>query len=1034
MALRNPHRSFFCTLTLSALVGGPSLMVACGAKHNDPPAQGREEGQSEFVSAPPNGASAGRSSGAEDSAGGAPASDAGTATPVGGGATTTTTRKVEETDLYRLEGDRLFYLNAYRGLMVFDVSDVVHPKLMGRSPIYGQPVEMLVRGSVASIVVADWYGKMDDGSPFHGSIVRQIDATDPAHMKVNGEAKLGGWVRDVRVVGDVLYAVSEDYGWYYGWDGYYGDGVAGTSASTGPKVVVSSVAFGGGAVKQMGTQSFDGYGGVFNVTQDAILLAHDEVTDPSKPWDITGRTVLQYIDIRDPAGTIKLRGDITVDGRIQGWGADNGRWNLDFADEHYAHTIGCGDRYCGGAGSHFVLATVDFENPDAPVLRSKLDIPGTAWTPTARFDNGRMYLSPSNGYWYDGTSAAKTPVQIFDISNPAAPALAGSTEIEGAVWLFMPSGNRLFALGNEYDPSKPYYGGSKVSLRYIDVTNAAAPSVIGTSTFGDGWAWTPAAGTFKAFTKDDKQGLVVLPFSGWSSKDGQYNNGLQLIEFSDTSINTSGTAKTRGWVERGIFVKGKLVSLSDIALSVVDYTDRANPKVVADLTLARNVIDAQPNGTTIAQLSSDWWDNDLSKSEMRVLPLSDAEENKSLDGALASVNIEGYNARVFRNGDLAYVVSDVREKVACPATGTGGPGVPTPSGDGTGSEPVCWSNTQKVQIVDLAGGKATLRGSVKLPKPDGYGYWGWGWYGCYAYDWYNGADVVQVGGDALAFRRWYPVYSYGADGSVKYEEAKNALYVVDLHNADAPTLASTAVTTDPYGWWGNMRVSGNQLYVSHYEWLEKPDPTAPAGTKWYVKYFLDPVDLTDRTAPKLGARINVPGIMVGASQTDPSIVYTVDYRWYGDAEKNDFSVVKIIGDKAYLQGTTTIDGWVGQVVVQGNKAYASAEHYYDPGMTYSGPRVQLHEIDITDPKSPIDRASTEKKGWGWLLGVVGDRAIITSGWSGAGIDIYKLSDGAPPVFDEFVRTRGWWANSLSRQGNSLFLASGYWGVQQIDLK
>ena len=33
-----------------------------------------------------------------------------------------------------------------------------------------------------------------------------------------GEAKLGGWVRDDRVVGDVIYAVSEDYGWWYGWD------------------------------------------------------------------------------------------------------------------------------------------------------------------------------------------------------------------------------------------------------------------------------------------------------------------------------------------------------------------------------------------------------------------------------------------------------------------------------------------------------------------------------------------------------------------------------------------------------------------------------------------------------------------------------------------------------------------------------------------------------------------------------------------------------------------------------------------------
>lgn len=1027
MALRT--RTFFSVATLAAVCAGPTFLVACGSKTEDqPPAAERIEGQSEFVSAPPGGTSAGRGYGGAESSDGSAAP----AAPGGGSKVAPEARKVEETDLYRLEGDRLYYLNGYRGLMVFDVTDVTKPKLLGRSPIYGQPVEMIVRTGVAHVVVADWYGAMDDGSPFHGSIVRSIDAKDPANIKVLGEAKLGGWVRDTRVVGDVIYAVSEDYGWSYGWyDGMASEGVAYPGGYGGNKVMISAVSFGGGVTKQTGKLEVPGYGGVFYVNANSIMFAHDEVSDPTAKYSPpTGRTELQYVDISDPTGIIKPRGRLTVNGRVQGWGADNGRWNLDFADEKYAHSIGCGGTWCGGTGSSFVLATADFSNPDAPKLASELPISGTAWTPTARFVEGRMYLSPSSGYYYYDGGTTKTPIQIYDTSNPLAPKLAGQTDITGSVWLFMPSGTKLFALGNDYAPSGPYYDSSKVSLRYLDVTDPAKPYVIGTSTFGEGWAWTPAAGTFKAFTKDDAQGLVVLPFSGWSSKSNSYNNGLQLIEFSPTSIKTAGTAKTKGWVERGIFVKGKLVSLSDVALSVVDYADRYAPKTIAELTLARNVVNAQPQGTTIAQLSSDWWDNDLSKSELRVLPISDAEEKRSLDGALASVSIEGYNARIFRNGDLAYVVSDVREKIPCP-TGGGSKGEPGAPSDGS-YEPVCYTNTQKIQVVDLAGGKAVLKGSTKLPAST-YGYWGWGWYGCYYWDWYNGADVVQVQGDALAFRRWYPVYSYSGSGGYTYEESKHALFVVDLKNPDAPKLASTAVTTDPYGWWGNMRVAGDTLYVSHYEWLTKPDPTMPGESKYYVKYFLDPIDLSDRAAPKLGKRINVPGIMVGASESDPSLVYTVDYRWYGDYTKDELSVVKIVGDKAYLQGTTVIDGYVGQVFVKGNKAYASAQRYTYAGDTYTGPRVQLHEIDLTNPKAPIDRVSTEKKGWGWLLGVAGDRAVLTSGWGGAGVDIYKLSSGAAPVFDQFVRTRGWWSTSLTRQENSLFLASGYWGVQQINL-
>lgn len=1020
MALRT--RTFFSVATLAAVCVGPSMLVACGSTAKDaPPGEGRIEGQSEFISAPPNGASAAR--GGDLS--GAPSAEAGNASPAPGAGDKTmpTPRKIEETDLYRLDGDRLYYLNSYRGLMVFDVTDVTKPKLLGRSPIYGHPVEMIVRSGVANVVVADWYGTMDDGAPFHGSIVRGIDARDPANIKITGEAKLGGWVRDTRVVGDVIYAVSEDYGWHYGYDVGYAEGV-GSSTSSGSKVLVSAVSFAGGTVKQTGKIELPGYGGVFYVNGSSIMLAHDVVSDPSAPYSApTGKTELLYVDISDPLGTIKPRGKISVNGRVQGWGADNGRWNLDFGDERHAHTIGCGTTYCGGEGSNFILATADFTNPDAPTLSSELAIAGTSWQPTARFVDGRMYLSPSADYWY-GSTKEKTPVQIYNTSDPKNPTFAGQTEITGSVWLFMPSGNKLFALGNEYSPTGPYYDSSKVSLRYIDVTNPAAPYVIGTSTFGEGWAWTPAAGTFKAFTKDDAQGLVVLPFSGWSSKTGSYNNGLQLIEFNATSIKTAGAAKTKGWVERGIFVKGKLVSLSDMALSVVDYADRYNPKVIAELALARNVVDAQPQGSTIAQLSSDWWDNDLTKSELRVLPISDAEENKSLDGALATATLEGYNARVFRNGDLAYVVTDVREATTCP-TGSGG-AEPRPAGDGYESK--CWSYTQKVQVVDLAGGKATLKGSVKLPLGTYGGYW-WGYYGCYAWDWYNGADVVQVQGDALAFRRWQPVYS--VDG--KYEETKHALYVVDLKNADAPKVASTAITTDPWGWWGNMRVAGDKLYVSHYEWLTKPDPMKYGSEKYFVKYYLDPIDLSDRSAPKALARINVPGIMVGASQTDPSLIYTIDYRWYGDTAKDEFAVVKISGDKAYLQGTTVIDGWVGQVFVQGDKAYASAQRYTYKGETYTGPTVQLHEIDVTNPKAPIDRVSTEKKGWGWLLGVAGDRAVVTSGWYNAGVDIYKLSSGSAPVYEQFVRTRGWWGHSMSRQANQIFLASGYWGVQTINL-
>jgi hypothetical protein len=1005
------HRLLFPFASVAMLASSPLLLPACSSA---PSPNDRQQGQTDFTSAPPAGQTQGgraATGGAEGD--GAPADSSGSQS-TGAGAP----RAVEETDLYRLEGDRLYYLNAYRGLMVFDVTDVDHPQLLGRSAIYGSPVEMIVRNGIAVVVVSDWYGTADDGQPFHGSIVRGIDAQNPANIHSLGEARLGGWVRDTRVVGDVLYAVSEDYGWYYGvWEGgYYG----GVGTTDGPKVVVSSVSFSNGVIEAKGHEEFTGYSGVFNVTDSAIMMAHD--TSNYNNGQPSATTELQYVDITDAGGAITLRGTQQVKGSIQGWGADNGRWNLDFADKRYSHVLTQGPYNGGQSGPGYVLTTVDWLNANAPVKTSEFNISSTGWSPATRFDNGRMYLSPQ-GYFGD-PNVPTTPIQIYDVSNPAQPALAGSTEISGYVWNFFPAGDRLFALGNEFESGPDY--SSQVSLRYLDVTNPASPSVIGTSTFGEGWAWTPAAGTFKAFTMDAAKGLVVLPFSGWSYEKNQYNNGLQLIQFTPTSITTKGAAKTKGWVERGIFVKNRLVSLSDLSLSVIDYSDQGAPTLKSELTLARNIVNAKPQGSTIAELSTDWWGNDLTSSELRVLPIANAEESATT--AAVSAVIDGFDARVFRNGNFAYVTSRVREQVPCD------PQQQKPGGDGepSGGPGECWSYALQVQVVDLANNQATLRGKTKLPaESNGYG-WGWGFYGCYWWDWYDGADAIQVGGDVLAFRRWVPTYSPSG-----LQEWDQKLYVVDLADADHPELASTLITPAADAWWGNMRAVGDKLYASHYEWITPPSPNG--GTTQgqpLVKYYLDQIDLSDRHNPTVGAKINVPGLLVGASSTDPSILYTIDYRWTGTTNENELAVIEIDGNLAYLQSTITIDGWVGNVFVRNDKAYMSAERYVDTGMPGSpsdGPRISLHEIDLTDPVAPVDRVSTEKSGWGWLLGVEGDRAIITSGWGDAGIDIYKLNPSAAPTFDQFVRTRGWGTSSLARQGNQLFLSSGYWGVQVVGL-
>jgi hypothetical protein len=573
----------------------------------------------------------------------------------------------------------------------------------------------------------------------------------------------------------------------------------------------------------------------------------------------------------------------------------------------------------------------------------------------------------------------------------------------------------------------------------LDVTDPTNPTVLGTSEFGKGWAWTPAAGTFKAFTKNDTDGLVVLPFSGWSPDANKYNNGLQLIEFTPQGLGNNATAPTKGWVERGIFAHGqganaptRLLSLSDLSLAVVDYTVHSAPQIKYELPLARNVVDVRPstNGT-IAQLSSDWWyENDQDHSSLRVMKIADAEENKS-DVALAEVAIEGNNSQVFHNGNLSYVVSTVRHEVQC--TGNvyqGGiePGI-APSGKGGVTTPKCYAWSQQVQAIDMSTTPPTLLGKKALPDIN-RSYWAYGgWYGCYYWDWYGGSEMIQIGGDKLAFRRWIPEYG----PSNQYVDAYSSLWIVDLSDPRNPNIASTVISHDQDTWWGNMRAIRDTLYTTHFEWFNRPS-MGGLGNEYLVKYYLDRIDLSDPHAPKIGARINVPGMLVGGSETDPSIIYTIDYRWYSENHwSNSFDVLKLAGDTAYLQSEAVIPGWVGNTFVRGNKAYMSLQGYDQVGPNYQQSYVRLLQLDMTNPKNVVVSASTAQKGWGWLLGVEGDRALVTSGWGSDGLDIYKLSANAP-AFDQTVRTLGWGATSMARQGDQIFLASGHWGVQTINLK
>ena len=153
-----PHyRAVFVGLSLAVIV------PACGG------GAGGEmiPGQTDFTTTAPANQAGSREGGkASDSAAGAGPGATPAPAAQAPGAPGGRVAEVQEADIYRVDKNRLFYLNTYRGFVAYDVNDAKHPVLMGRLPVYGYPVEMFVKGNTVYALLRDVLYLTEDAGAF----------------------------------------------------------------------------------------------------------------------------------------------------------------------------------------------------------------------------------------------------------------------------------------------------------------------------------------------------------------------------------------------------------------------------------------------------------------------------------------------------------------------------------------------------------------------------------------------------------------------------------------------------------------------------------------------------------------------------------------------------------------------------------------------------------------------------------------------------------------------------------------------------
>ncbi|HEY6723309.1 MAG TPA: beta-propeller domain-containing protein [Polyangiaceae bacterium] len=1028
--LRRPIKpiAWFATTALFAL-----LQLACGSSEggsgsgssNDPDANPVVTG--DFESANPNGP---EGSGASGNVGVSAASDGSNGSTATTGVNTSSGgtgggdsggedpgRLIEEADIVKLTGDRLYAMSRYGGVAAIDLADVDEPKLLGRHRIEATPFEMYVKEDVVFALYQD-YGEYiydeDEGTArfVQTSHVVVIDASEPANMSVLSRFAIPGYISDSRIVGDILYVAA------------FEDGYCWSCTQNQPRTTVMALNVADPSrVQKVDQLSFDDREGSYGwrrsltVTDERMYVAGPE-------WGNDGPvgSTIQVVDISDPTGDLVEGDTVQVAGQV------NSRWQMD-EYEGVLRVISQPFAWDLAVPPSVETFTVNSADDLEPLGAVALELPRPEQLQSVRFDGERGYAI---------TFERTDPLFTIDLSAPEAPVQTGMLEMPGWLYHMEPRGDRLVGLG--FDQDNPD-GALAVSL--FDVSNLNEPTMIDRANFGGDWGWMveDQDRIHKAFRLFDEAGLIVMPFNGWVYAEdddyycGSWVSGVQLIDWQNDQLTTRGVAEMSSEARRGFLHEQRLLTVSDDRVEVFDISDRDAPARTGNVALAQYVSQTVAAGDRALRVGQNWYTDKL---EVDVVPLSEVGKPRSEAGLEVELSnadsCQSYMSLidVMATEDKAYLVSYGYD----------------PDVDG-GKEVV------RVATLDLADADAPKLEGVALIDS--------------AISWYtsdswlpSGEHVVRAG-DAIVFN--HQVIDWGAypDDNTLVE---SGVHVMDLSD---PSGAKTQYVELPRADGASaLFVDGTVVARSHY--------LADADDVGSVRFYLDRVDVENPAKPKRLPSLNVPGSVVAMSG---SRALTVDFEYrveedvaadacYQNARVVSFEVttgakddqpekgtctsivqalklIAIDGAKVELLGTERLqpDERLGRIAMGDAVTFvtvSNANYYYYVGDCYDCFYTDRNKLKVLTlggllgGELTVGRVEVSQGDWygDGLIVASGSRAIVSGGWRSE----LTLLDASDPEHPEVVRdvpVNGY-VSDLSMIGSSAVVSMGYDGVQSISLE
>ncbi len=802
------------------------VLIACSNADDaqDPPPQGPsvvgDRAAGDFVSGNVAGSSApGTAVAAEDSGGEASAVASPTA-KAGPANSSEAARAISEADIVQIDGDVLYALSEYSGLTLVDISDPAHLALMGRYRVGAIPFEMYVRGDTVIAMFNSFghyaYDEEAQATQWvESSRVQALDTSNPSNIVVTGDFEVPGTIDDSRLVGDVLYLATSEWGCW--------------RCSNGPSTLVTSYDISNlSKIEQIDQLRFeepeDTYIGTrsISVTKDRIYIGGRDWN-----WEDSQQSTIQIVDITDPEGDLVAGAEVPIKGGI------DSRWQMD-EYEGTLRVLSQWDRWQSDFPPQLETFAVHSSADVEKLANLQLKLPRDESLQSVRFDGPRAYAI---------TFEQTDPLFTFDLSDPAAPKQVGELEMPGWVYHMEPRGDRLYGVG--YDRTND----EQLHVSVFDVSDLSTPTLLDRVNFGGQWSTLAEDQDriHKSFKLLDEQGMIVVPFSGYYQDDeddcsGSYLSGIQLIDFTDDALTKRGVAPQTGNARRALVHRDRLLGFSDDAVQSFDFSDRDNIAKLDTLHIARNISTVRVLGDHVLRFGTDWW---TEQTTFDVTPIADAQSadvGSTLDLSSFVQTSKSCNewsswGNVYVNGDVAYVVryhSDYAEESSLEEL-----------------------NLLVVDISDLDSPKLidTVEAEPMRSTNSSYGYF---------------TDVVQTDSALLVGQVRSDFTTNQSTQTVEYQ-------VFDIRNPRAPTKTTTfevPATLSRWGWasfvggcgldmgwgWGGYYsdttsiVSGDVVASSHSEPLE--------DDRTQARFYLDRLDVSDPESPKLLPSVNVPGNVI----------------------------------------------------------------------------------------------------------------------------------------------------------------------------